>query len=461
MAYAKMNKLIIFDLDGVLVDSKDLHFIALNLSLEVINKEYVISLEDQKNIYEGLPTNEKLKILTARKGLDPKFYAQIWDEKQRITADMFKDMYEDAELIKHLTYVKDKGIKVAIASNSIFATIEICMEKLGIAHLIDYAVSNEDVLNKKPHPEMYWKAMAHLEAVPDCTVIFEDSFIGKIAVKESKTKLIAVKNRSDLTFEKILEATEYLENSSTWEEDTLNVIIPMAGAGSRFLEAGYVFPKPLVDVNEKPMIQAVVENLSLKAKYTYIVREEHVKKYNLIETLNVITPGCNVAVIDAITEGAASTLLLAKNFIDNNRPLIIANSDQIVNWDSREFIYDLYTKNADGGIAVFTSSHPKWSYAKIDETGRVVEVAEKKAISNLATVGIYYWKRGSDFVKYAEQMILKNIRVNNEFYTCPVFNEAIADGKQIYTYAVDKMWGVGTPEDLEAYLRANHAQDCT
>jgi dTDP-glucose pyrophosphorylase len=200
------------------------------------------------------------------------------------------------------------------------------------------------------------------------------------------------------------------------------------------------------------MIQAVVESLGVNAKYTYIVQQEHYEKYNLSYLLNLITPDCNIVQVDEITEGAAVTCLLAKEYINTDSPLIMANSDQIVEWNSRQFIYDLMSKNADGGIATFKSTHPKWSYAKIDQNGLVTEVAEKKTISDIATVGIYYWKHGSDFVKYSEQMIEKDIRTNNEFYVCPVFNEAIADNKRVFTSDIKKMWGVGTPEDLKHYL---------
>jgi dTDP-glucose pyrophosphorylase len=108
--------------------------------------------------------------------------------------------------------------------------------------------------------------------------------------------------------------------------------------------------------------------------------------------------------------------------------------------------------DADGGIVTFKATHPKWSYAKIDDNSIVTEVAEKNPISDLATVGFYYWKHGSDFVKYAEQMITNNVRVNGEFYVCPVFNQAIDGGKVIRTFDVPKMWGTGTPEDLKYYL---------
>ena len=145
--------------------------------------------------------------------------------------------------------------------------------------------------------------------------------------------------------------------------------------------------------------------------------------------------------------------MLANDYIDNKDPLLIVNSDQILEWNSREFLYELYSKNVDGGIATFKSSDSKWSYAKTNEEGFVIEVAEKNPISDNATVGVYYWKYGSDFVKYANKMILNNIKTNGEFYVCPVFNEAINDNKKISIVPIEKMWGIGTPEDLEFYLK--------
>ena len=156
--------------------------------------------------------------------------------------------------------------------------------------------------------------------------------------------------------------------------------------------------------------------------------------------------------VDGLTEGAACTTLLAKEFIDSDAPLLMANSDQFLEWDSNEFMYKMIEQKVDGGILSFHSTHPKWSFAKVDEYGYVTEVQEKNPISDIATVGVYYWAKGSDYVKYAEQMIQKNIRTNNEFYVCPVYNEAITDCKKIKTFNIDKMWGLGTPEDLKYYL---------
>jgi len=447
-----MTSLIVFDLDGVLVDSKTIHFDALNDALRALSPDYIITKEEQENIYEGLPTKAKLSLLNKYKGLPEESFDSVWRLKQDITSTMFSNIPEDKELIRLLTIIKDNKINIAVASNSIRNTVFDCLEGLGIVHLIDHVVSNEDVKHPKPHPEMYWKAMSYFGVIADETVIFEDSLIGKLAARDSKATLIEIKNRADLTEDKINKAISLLQSGKgTWKDQGLNVLIPMAGLGSRFKDAGYVFPKPLVEVDGKPMIQAVVESIGVNATYTYIVQKEHYEKYNLSYLLNLITPDCNIVQVEGITEGAAVTCLLAKEYIDNQSPLILANSDQIVEWNSRQFIYDLMTKNADGGIATFESTHPKWSYAKVNSDGLVTEVAEKKPISDIATVGIYYWKHGSDFVKYAEQMIDKDIRTNNEFYVCPVFNEAIADNKRVFASNIKKMWGIGTPEDLNNY----------
>ena len=230
----------------------------------------------------------------------------------------------------------------------------------------------------------------------------------------------------------------------------MNILIPMAGAGSRFEQAGYTFAKPLIEVHGKPMIQKVVENLNIDGRYIFIVQKKHYDMYALNYLLPLIAPGCEIVQVDGVTEGAACTTLLAKQFIDNDAPLITANSDQFIEFDG-DWQRTLTTDWSDGSILTFQATHPKWSFARVDE-GIVKEVAEKKPISNTATVGVYHWKKGSDYVKYAEQMIEKDIRVNNEFYVCPVFNEAISDGKKIITVPVKRMWGLGTPEDLRTYL---------
>jgi HAD superfamily hydrolase (TIGR01509 family) len=450
-----MTKLVIFDLDGVLIDSKDYHYHALNQSL---GEEFAISREDHVSIYDGLPTSRKLELLTQNKGLPVELYEQIWNKKQELTLKIFSEsVSKDYELMGYFQQLVDAGYKIAVASNSIRNSVKIILLRLGLLEFVDVYVSNEDVVRNKPFPEMYWKCMTTLGALPNDTVIIEDSHIGRQGALDSKCHLIPVENRKDFNQSKVDRIKKILNGTKkkiAWESKTMNVLIPMAGRGSRFASQGYTFPKPLIEVKGKPMIQVVVENLNIKANYTFIVQKEHYEKYSLNYLLPLIAPNCNIVQVDGITEGAACTTLLAKEFIDNDEPLIMANSDQFVEWDSNETLYAFQNDGIDGGIITFPATHPKWSYAKLGDDGYVSEVAEKKPISEHATVGIYYWKKGSDYVKYAEQMIDKDIRTNNEFYVCPVFNEAIQDGKKIRIKDIQKngMWGIGTPEDLSYFL---------
>jgi dTDP-glucose pyrophosphorylase len=355
-----------------------------------------------------------------------------------------------------LKKLKEDGYKIYVASNSIRETIKLMLYKTGLIEYVDYYLGNEDVSKTKPHPEIYLKCMVHAGVKPSETLIVEDSFHGRQAAIDSGGHLCPVETPKDVTYEKlnkqIININDVSSSTKKWETDDFNILIPMAGAGSRFSSAGYTFPKPLIEVNHKPMIQVVVENLNIKAKFIYIVQKEHYEKYNLKFLLNLITPNCEIVQVEGVTEGAACTTLLAKEYINNDKHLIIANSDQFVEWDSNSFYYSMTNDNLDGGVLTFKATHPKWSFAKLDDNGYITEIAEKKPISDIATVGIYYWNKGSEYVKYAEQMINKNIRVNNEFYVAPVYNEAILDGLKLKTYNINKMWGLGTPEDLKNYL---------
>ena len=229
----------------------------------------------------------------------------------------------------------------------------------------------------------------------------------------------------------------------------------MAGEGSRFAKEGYQFPKPLIDVNGKPMIQRVVENLDFNAEYIFLVRKQHLEKYEGLKgTLNQITNGnSRIVEVDGLTEGAACTALLAKDLINTDEDLLIANSDQVIEYEPQNFLSLKNLTSIDAAVFTFNAVHPKWSFVKTNSRGIITEVAEKNPISNIATCGIYWYRKGSDFVKYAEQMITKNIRVNNEFYIAPVYNELIQDGKVLIPFYVSKMHGIGTPEDLNIYLR--------
>jgi hypothetical protein len=271
------------------------------------------------------------------------------------------------ELISH-------GYKLACCSNSIRKTVLTVLSKLGIIEYFDLILSNEDVKNSKPHPEMYWKAMSMMGYLPEETLIVEDSPYGLLAAGRSKAYVMRVGSPKEVTYINVCKHlnAKKMNNIPKWKDDKLNILIPMAGAGSRFEQAGYTFPKPLIDVRNKPMIQVVVDNLNIDANYIYIVQKKHRTKYNLDTLLNLITPNCKIVEIEGITEGAAVTTLLAKDYINNNFPLIITNSDQFIDWNSTEFMYQMNEKDFDGGIVSFPATHPKWSFARTDDINIVL-----------------------------------------------------------------------------------------
>jgi dTDP-glucose pyrophosphorylase len=225
------------------------------------------------------------------------------------------------------------------------------------------------------------------------------------------------------------------------------LIMPMAGNGSRFVDAGYKSPKPLIDVLGKPMFVCAVENIGLEFdEMIFIVRKEH----NIKENVKEHYPQAHVVELDSLSEGAACSVLAANTFVNDDDSIFITNCDQFIEWDSGSFNSH---KDNDGIILTFDcpDHNPKWSYART-ENDYVVEVAEKNPISDYATSGHYYWKNWSTFKTSALKMIENNERVNGEFYLAPVYNQTIASGGKVKRLSIDKMYGVGTPEDLDAWL---------
>tara|TARA_B100000530_G_scaffold146122_1_gene91503 strand:+ start:1512 stop:2900 length:1389 start_codon:yes stop_codon:yes gene_type:complete len=449
--------LVIFDLDGVLVDARELHYEALNRALATVDEKYVVQRQEHLSTYDGLPTSKKLNMLTKNKGLPKELHNTVWKRKQEMTYKIISEEMEyDDRMRSVLRQLREDGHRICCASNSIRESVKMMLLKKGLLEYVEFIYSNQDVKHPKPSPEMYLKCMIKAGIGPKHTLIVEDSHIGRKAALSSGASLCAVRNPDDVTYEKVKGAIEHNFKSqkiiTPWQGGKMNVLIPMAGAGSRFEKAGYTFPKPLIDVNGKPMIQLVTENLNIEARHIYIVQKSHYEKYNLQQLLNLISPDCVIVQVDGVTEGAACTTLLAKQFINNDEPLVISNSDQVFEWDSNEFMYSMVADEVDGGILTFEATHPKWSFAKLGEDGFVTEVAEKNPISNIATAGVYYFRKGSDYVKYAEQMIERDIRTNNEFYVCPVYNQACEDEQKIKVFHIDRMWGLGTPEDLNHYL---------
>ena len=300
---------IIFDLDGVLINSKNIHFKSLNKSLIDNNINYEISIDDHLKRFDGLPTLKKLEILNSEKKVPRSLNKKIQNRKNEITRRLFKDEIKYNEKIHTLFKTLSKNYKLGIATNAIQETLEIALSKLKIKKYVDYSLSTKNIINPKPHPEMYLRCIVNLNSKPSTTLILEDSHNGRLAAKEAGARLMPIKSMDEVNYKNILNFLKReknnLENMDSWDDNDLNIVIPMAGEGSRFAKAGYTFPKPLIEVHQKPMIQLVVDNLGLKGNFIFIVRREHLKKYNLKSFLNIIAPNCKIITIDKVTEGAA------------------------------------------------------------------------------------------------------------------------------------------------------------
>lgn len=239
----------------------------------------------------------------------------------------------------------------------------------------------------------------------------------------------------------------------------INIVVPMAGLGSRFKNVGYEKPKPLIDVLGEPMISLVVRNLtpSVPHRFIFICQREHEDRYGLRKYLEKIAPGCDVKLISGVTEGAACTVLEGSDMVEQKHPLIIANCDQYIKASMDEYIDSWFRSENPGYIMTMKATEDKWSYVKLNQNNLVLDVVEKVVVSDEATVGIYNFEKGSDFMEAARMMIRKDMRVNGEFYVAPVYNMLINSGYEVGIHNIgecdSKMYGLGTPEDLSEYIR--------
>ena len=334
-----------------------------------------------------------------------------------------------------------------MASNSVKSTVELVLNKLGIIKYVDLYLSNEDVTYPKPFPEIYNKCFDILGIEKSNSLIFEDSFFGKISALKSECRIHPINDPLEVNMKNIKTIIE--------QKQKIKVLIPMAGEGSRFKNAGYKEIKPMIKVNNKTMIEIVVSNIGIDAEYIFIVKKEDEDLYGITEFISKHVKQSKIIVQDGKLPGAVSSSLLARDLIDTDDHLVIANIDQYIDDDIDLVIHNFISKGVDGGILTFEDSDPKWSYVKNNDFGTIDAVAEKNVISNEATCGIYYWNKGSDYIKYSNKMIEKDIKTNNEFYICPVYNEAIGDQKLIISYKVKAMHGMGTPDDLEIFMKKN------
>jgi HAD superfamily hydrolase (TIGR01509 family) len=461
---------IIFDLDGVLFDGASFHKQSFMNSVKDVAGN-IISSDFHDTVLNGLSTKQKLDVLKNRELINIKQSTEIEKLKIKNTAENLSEFVKKCKNTYVMILKLYKDYNLYCVTNSIRESCNTVLHKLEIYDFFAGIISNEDVTNPKPNPEPYLHVIEKYSLNPYETIIIEDSKHGRTAAYKSNAHVIPVVDPTDVTYEKIIYELKKLQiPKHIMKEQKVNIVVPMAGHGSRFSKVGYTVPKPFIPVFNKPMIQWVIENITpgneiydnieidctIKPYFHFIAQAEHLKQYDLGKICKGLGIDYTITTVDKVTEGPACTVLLTKEYINNDTPLVTINSDQFLDWDVNNFYRCLLNPSFDGCINTFYQPNEKdikWSYAKIDDKGLVTEVAEKKYISNLATTGIYGWKRGSDFVKYAEKMIAENERVNNEFYVCPVYNGLIKDGGKVRTFNCKKLWGLGVPEDLENFLQ--------
>jgi HAD superfamily hydrolase (TIGR01509 family) len=462
-----------FDLDGVLVNSRLLHFETFRDALQHVSPFRTLTWADHETEFDGLSTKLKIQKCIQKGWITEQEGEELFTRKQQLTQERLPLTVKPKESLRlMLITLNNQGFRIFCCSNSVRKTLDTTLQLLGISEFFEATYSNEDVQHPKPSPEIYQLAMKKCFLNKEECLIVEDSHIGRTAAYASGAHVLEVEDAEDVTMALLRETLYTIEKKAEIYPRTLpygrpitfHVVIPMAGEGSRFKEAGYTIPKPFIPVGGKPMIRWVIENMIPKnipmehyrLKFHLIVRSSHVSG-NRLDSLFWDVPS-NVSytyhTTDGLTEGAACSVLLAEKEINNNEPLLIINSDQYLEWNPDVFYKCLLNPEYDGAILTFYQPDPydlKWSYAKVNTDGLVTEVQEKKWISPYATVGLYGWRKGADYVKYAKQMIEKNIRVKNEFYVCPVYNESIQDGQHVRVKLCSGMWGLGVPEDLEAF----------
>ena len=446
--------LVLFDLDGVLVDCCDLHREAFCLAWNTICTHAPIDRKFHDEHLEAKTTKQKIAICFEKLVPELDISATgiaISERKQDITKKLLATFPYPTRIRAAMMALAKAGHTLGCCTNSIRATAETCLRGLGIMELMTVILSNEDVSTPKPSPEIYIKAMSIAGFSAMDTIIFEDSDVGQAAARASGATVINVIDSVDITSEFVMKAVETRCRPSIGFSH-INVVVPMAGEGSRFKTAGYKTPKPFIPVFDKPMYKWVLDNMTGKYPVVFhlMVRREH------LEHFGSLPPNIHLHVVEKLTEGAACTVLLIKQLINSQEPLMIVNSDQYLEWDVDRFLSAALNPAYSGTISTFTQpieTDLRWSYAAVSKEGLVERVAEKEFIGPHATTGIYFWQRGADFVAAAEAMIAAGTRVNGEFYVCPVYNVAIARGAAVRIMNCRRMWGLGVPGDLELFLQ--------
>jgi len=458
---------LLFDLDGVLADLCALH---RECFIHAFNEAHGSAVLDERTHAPLEGMNTRAKLAECARQFGPLDAAAVFARKQELTRARLEAWSPPTHVRDALRFASTHGARLACVSNSIRATLDAVLAKLGVLELLETTVSSDDVAHPKPAPEGYLLALQRLGADAADAVIFEDSACGLAAARAPRAHGVEVLDSLDITAEflrphLLLEPTAIaLERCVAALPPLLRVVIPMAGAGSRFAREGFYVPKPFLRLPEGPMWEAVVRNLvppSVRSRTEVHVVVQGVHAEHLQHTSIDGVP-VHVHVVPALTEGPACTVLTLRAALDDDVPLLVGNSDQLMEWDAEAFFRLLRHPSYDGAVSTFYHPCPddvKWSYARAGADGTMAQIVEKRYIGPDASTGIYGWARSRDFVRAADDMIAADDRTNGEFYVAATYNHAIARGLRFRLHNVTRLWGLGVPADFDAYLdRASDLQ---
>jgi len=442
-----MIKCVLFDLDGVLADATEWHYRAFNKALTEVGLQ-PIPYDEHLKYFNGLPTATKLEVLRSQGiQIDKEKESEIRHRKQRNTVQCIgRYCVPSADKIELIGKLKNLGLKIGVCTNAVRETLDLILAKKRL-HGFDITLSNQDVRSPKPSPDIYLKAMGQLGVKPDEVLIIEDSPKGQKAAMESGAHVMKVSGYIEVTPDSVLREVARISYKN------LQILIPMAGRGSRFVRVGYTLPKPIIPILGKTMIQHVIGNLDVEsARWFFVCLKEHLNLYNMDMSLGDWCENTTVIPQDGFMQGAACSASLAFEYLDKEAPLMLANSDQFIDMNIYDFL--IQGVGCDGTIMTFKSEHPKWSYAKINGDGYVTQIKEKTVISNNATSGVYLWNRAGDFIDGVGDMIAAQDTYNNEYYCAPSYNYCIKRGGKYRLMEIKRqqMWGLGTPEDLIKFV---------
>ncbi len=453
-------KLCIFDVDGVLLDGRSVHLRAFNDALRFYGLPGVTEAFHDEHL-DSLSTRGKLQKLRQLldtpllEGEEPMYPVELDEKvdarKKELTEEAFSRLEQDDRLVRLFSWLRMQGAAIAVASNARQSSVEMVLDRLGLSQFVGHiATPTDGRLACKPATDLYVDCMEWAACPPSETLILEDSPVGLKGARATGATVLPVFHHLDVDIRLLRRFWQTGKTGTT-------VLIPMAGEGKRFKDAGYALPKPFVDVAGKPMIERVVESLGMpEAQHVFLARSEQRELYTHSALTGQLGKGPRALEVTSLTEGAACTTLLAEDLIDPDDRLVIANSDQLLEWDADRFLQRMSLAAADGGIATFRdpTRNPKWSYVEtsITDESRVTRVVEKRAVSDRATCGVYFWNRARDYFESVRNMMDAGDRTNGEFYVAPSFNHLDDPDALILARDVKAMHGLGTPEDLQVYV---------